>query len=61
VLPLLLLHVVLTLLPLLLLPGLTWQSPLVPTLEGQYIIKNLVILAAALGIASHLHIHSRKS
>jgi hypothetical protein len=26
-----------------------------PTLEGQYIIKNLVIIAAGIGIAAHLH------
>jgi hypothetical protein len=25
----------------------TWQSFLVPTLEGQYIIKNVVIIALA--------------
>ena len=28
---------------------------MVPTLEGQYIIKNVVIIAAAMGIAAHLH------
>jgi hypothetical protein len=28
---------------------------MVPTLVGQYIIKNLVIIAAAMGIAAHLH------
>lgn len=34
--------------PLVLLPGDTWNwPPLVPTLEGQYIIKDLVLLAAA--------------
>jgi hypothetical protein len=26
-----------------------------PTLEGQYIIKNLAIIALAMGIAAHLH------
>ena len=41
--------------PLVLLPSETWQSFFVPTLEGQYIIKNLVIIAAAIGIAAHLH------
>jgi uncharacterized membrane protein YkgB len=35
--------------PLFLLPNVTWQTPfLVPTLEGQYIIKNLVIIGSAL-------------
>jgi hypothetical protein len=28
---------------------------MVPTLVGQYIIKNLVIIAVAMGIAAHLH------
>jgi hypothetical protein len=37
-----------------LLPAVTWQSFFVPTLEGQYIIKNLVIIALAIALASHL-------
>ena len=40
-----------TFLPLVMLPGTTFQSgwyPLVPTIEGQYIIKNLLIISAAL-------------
>jgi len=44
-----------TFLPLVMLPGMTWYSPGVPTLEGQYIIKNLVIIALAMGIVAHLH------
>lgn len=55
VLPLLLIHMLATFLPLFMLPEATWQMPFVPTLEGQYIIKNLVVVAAALGIAAHLH------
>ena len=51
---LLLPHMVTTVLPLILLPSVTWQYPFVPTLEGQYIIKNVVIIALALGIAAHL-------
>ncbi len=39
--------------PLLLVPELTWQSTLVPTLEGQYIIKNLVVIALAFSIVAH--------
>ncbi|MEM6910698.1 MAG: DoxX family protein [Verrucomicrobiota bacterium] len=42
-----------TFLPLVMLPDVTFQAagkPLVPTLEGQYIIKNLVIIAAAIAI-----------
>jgi uncharacterized membrane protein YkgB len=40
-----------TFLPLLLLPQITFQAghvPYAPTLEGQYIIKNLVIISAAI-------------
>ena len=55
VLPLLLIHMITTFGPLVLLPQETWQRFLVPTLEGQYIIKNLVIIACAMGIASTLH------
>lgn len=47
-------HMATTIMPLILLPSITWQYPLVPTLEGQYIIKNVVIIALALGIAAHL-------
>ncbi len=37
-----------TFLPLILLPGVTWRAWFVPTLEGQYIIKNLVLISAAI-------------
>ena len=41
-----------TFMPLILLPDITFQSsnPLLPTLEGQYIIKNIIIITAALVI-----------
>jgi uncharacterized membrane protein YkgB len=55
VIPLLLIHMFTTFGPLVYLPGETWQKFLVPTLEGQYIIKNVVLIAAAIGIAAHLH------
>jgi len=55
VIPLLFLHMLMTFIPLFILPSETWNGFLVPTLEGQYIIKNLVIIAAAIGVASHLH------
>ena len=55
VIPLLFIHMITTAGPLVLLPSETWQLFFVPTLEGQYIIKNLVIIAAAIGIAAHLH------
>jgi uncharacterized membrane protein YkgB len=55
VLPLLLVHMITTFGPLVLLPSETWSQFAVPTMEGQYIIKNLVIIAAAMGIAARLH------
>lgn len=35
-------------LPLGLVPDVVWQQPSVPTMEGQSIIKNLVLIGAAL-------------
>ncbi len=55
VIPLLFVHMITTFGPLFLLPEETWSGFLVPTLEGQYIIKNLVIIATGIGIASHMH------
>lgn len=45
--PLILLHLFTTAGPLVLLPSAVWTQPFVPTLEGQYIIKNVLILSAA--------------
>lgn len=61
VMPLLLFHMVTTFMPLLLLPGATWTGFMVPTLEGQYIIKNLVVIAAAFSIAAHVEPWSKKT
>lgn len=47
---LLLPHMFTTLLPLILLPHMTWTQIGAPTLEGQYIIKNIVIVALALSV-----------
>ena len=55
VIPLLFVHMIMTFLPLVFLPTESWQAPFVPTLVGQYIIKNLVLIATAIGIAAHLH------
>ena len=52
VIPLLLFHMVIVCSPLVLVPEYTWQGFLVPTLEGQYIIKNAVVVAVAIGIAA---------
>lgn len=54
VLPLLGIHMITTFMPLLFLPEVAWLAPFVPSLEGQYILKNFVIIALAIGIASHL-------
>lgn len=43
-------HMFTTMLPLILLPALTWQAFMIPTLAGQYIIKNIVIVALALSV-----------
>lgn len=54
VIPLLIVHMLIVCSPLLFVPEYTWQSFLVPTLEGQYIIKNAVVVAVAIGIAASL-------
>ncbi len=51
---LLAIHMITTVMPLFLLPQITWSAFLVPTLEGQYIIKNVLIIALAMGIASRI-------
>ncbi len=43
-------HMITTMLPLAFLTDMTWQAPMVPTLAGQYIIKNIVIVALALSV-----------
>jgi len=46
-----------TFLPLVFLPEVTFQNmnPLLLTLEGQYIIKNVMIISAALVLGGDLH------
>lgn len=60
VIPLLFIHMITTFGPLFLLRDAMWTGVFVPTLEGQYIIKNLVIIATAIGIASNLTPFSSK-
>ena len=53
--PLLLLQMLGTFLPLLILPSVIYGDvPYSLTLEGQYIIKNIVIIASALVVGSHV-------
>lgn len=54
VIPLLFIHMITTFGPLVLLPEETWSGVMVPTLAGQYIIKNVVLIAAAIGIAGNI-------
>jgi len=61
VIPILFFHMTTTIMPLFLLTSVTWSGFMVPTLEGQYIIKNILIIAAAIGIEAHLHPLGRKS
>jgi uncharacterized membrane protein YkgB len=47
-------HLFVVTMPLILLPAIAWQSTFVPTLEGQYIIKNILIVVVAIEIAASL-------
>jgi len=51
---LLFIHMVTTVGPLFIMPSYTWSGFLVPTMEGQYIIKNILIIALAVVIGSKL-------
>lgn len=45
-------HMITTLMPLFLLPSIAWKNFLIPTLEGQYMIKNLITISLAISIVS---------
>jgi uncharacterized membrane protein YkgB len=47
-----LLHMVMTTAPLFLIPKMVWTGFLIPTLEGQYIIKNLALMSIVLFLGS---------
>lgn len=53
VIALLFIHMAVVSSPLLLVPEYTWSAPFVPNLEGQYIIKNIALIAVAVGIAAN--------
>ncbi|NBS68594.1 hypothetical protein EBT31_06720 [bacterium] len=61
VIPLLGLHMATTALPLIILPEVSWSAPFVPTLVGQYIVKNVVIIAGAISIAGSMQIKQKTS
>ncbi|MBI2356479.1 hypothetical protein HYV12_00255 [Candidatus Dojkabacteria bacterium] len=46
-------HLISCFLPLFLLPHYTWQAPWVLTQTGQYIVKNIFIVAGLIGLASY--------
>jgi uncharacterized membrane protein YkgB len=46
------LHMITTFMPLILVPGATWQGLFIPTLEGQYIIKNLALMSVVIFLSS---------
>jgi uncharacterized membrane protein YkgB len=48
------LHMITTSMPLFVLPDQIWTQVFVPTLEGQYIIKNLALIACALSVWTSL-------
>jgi uncharacterized membrane protein YphA (DoxX/SURF4 family) len=52
VIPMLLVHMLIVCTPLILVSEMVFVKPFVPTLEGQYIIKNIAIIALALSVAA---------
>jgi uncharacterized membrane protein YkgB len=63
---LVILHLLIVCSPLLLLPDRTWQAFLVPTMEGQYILKNVFLAVMMVVLGAHLRpmetaSHSRRS
>ncbi len=54
VIALLFIHLAVVCSPLVLVPDHIWSSFLVPNLEGQYIIKNVALVAIAIGIAANV-------
>jgi uncharacterized membrane protein YphA (DoxX/SURF4 family) len=58
---LLAIHMITTIMPLFMVPDATWTQMFVPTLEGQYIIKNILIISAAITILAGTKPLSHKS
>lgn len=52
VIPVLFIHMLIVCSPLILVPHLAWTHLFVPSLEGQYIIKNVALIAVAIGIVA---------
>lgn len=47
-------HMITTTMVLVMLPSMAWSGYFVPTLEGQYVIKNIALIALVITIASHI-------
>lgn len=47
-------HMITTFGPLVLLPQFTWKGFMIPTLAGHYIIKNVILIALGIGVASNI-------
>ncbi|MGK9149124.1 hypothetical protein KXS11_15940 [Plantibacter flavus] len=45
-------HMAATFAPLVIFPALTWHGPMVGSLEGQYILKNIIIIACVMILAA---------
>lgn len=54
-------HLIMTSMPLVMLPQDVWTAPFAPTLEGQYIVKNIALFALALGMVTNLKSVRNKS
>lgn len=54
VIPLLFIHLLVVCSPLVLVPDHVWTGFFIPSLEGQYIIKNIALVAIAIGIAAQV-------
>lgn len=58
--PLFVIHMVMTTMVLIMLPAVAWTDTFVPSLEGQYVIKNIALVALVITIASHIEPMRRK-
>ncbi|WP_131816539.1 hypothetical protein [Nocardia salmonicida] len=54
VIPLIFAHLMVACSPLVLAPAFVWDAPFVPNMEGQYIFKNIALMAIAVGIAARV-------
>lgn len=54
-------HMLMTSMVLIMLPAMAWDDTFVPSLEGQYVIKNIALVALVVSLASHIEpMHRRE-